>query len=436
MTDAVISIKSRAVFARASAALYAASDDDAKIAFVASAAGELAHDLEALGRLSESAINVHGLAPDAVQAAIVKGIKRAPRKKKRGMRFVPLSDVRPEPVRWLWPDRVARKFVLFTGPPDCGKTTCAIDVAARVTTGSEWPDGSGNAPLGSVLILTAEDGVADTIRTRAEAAGADLSRIHCLESVHDADGKPSSFSLQQDVGLLAEHVREVGDVALVVIDPITAYLGSVDSHKAAEVRAILSPLKDFADEHRVSIIGLTHPSKSVDRAMNAAGGSGAFIAAARSGWLFVRELDEEGGETGRTLMTAIKNNLSGKRANGLAYRLMGRDIGDGISAPYISWDREPVGVTADQALASVMEAGGRASSDGGKDLAAAMEWVREEFLVRERIEAADLVEWARKAGITEKTLRTARVKLGVATKRDGFGPGAKYYLSLPPMDAT
>src|SRR5262245_515543 len=135
--------KSRTIFVRASTALHAASDDAAKLVFVAAFAGELARDKEALGRLSEPAIQVHGLDPDAVQTAIVKGLKRTPRKKKREMQFTPLSEIDPTPVRWLWPDRVARKFVLFCGPPDVGKTCALLDIAARVSGGDPWPDGGG-----------------------------------------------------------------------------------------------------------------------------------------------------------------------------------------------------------------------------------------------------------------------------------------------------
>jgi hypothetical protein len=430
MSD-VISIKSRAAFLRACTALHAASDDAAKLMFITAFAGELAHDLEAIDRLTETAL-AHGLDPDAVQGAVVKGMKKSPRKRRREMQFTPLSEIDPTPVRWLWPDRVARKFVLFCGPPDVGKTCALLDIAARVSRGDPWPDGSGNAPLGSVLYMTAEDGAADTIRTRAEAAGADLTKVHVLQSVTDEGGKVSTFNMQRDLDLLAEHVRRIGDVVMVAIDPIAAYLGdNKDSHKASDVRSILSPLKDFAEEHSVAVVGLAHPSKSVDRAMNAVGGSGAFVAASRATWLFVREVDGEGDETGRTLMLSIKNNLSGRRNNGLAYRIVGCDLGNGITAPRVSWDHEPVNVTADQALAMSADAAGRASGGDTDALGEAVKWIQEEFLTKTEIEAVEIATWARNANISADTLKRARKKLGVVTRRDGFGPGAKYYLSLP-----
>jgi putative DNA primase/helicase len=313
------------------------------------------------------------------------------------------------------------------------KTCALLDIEARVSRGDPWPDGGGNAPLGSVLYMTAEDGAADTIRTRAEAAGADLSRVDVLETVRDEHGKLSSFNMQRDLDLLTEHVRRIGDVALIVVDPISAYLGDgKDSHKASDVRSILAPLKDFSDDHGVAVIGLAHPSKSVDRAMNAVGGSGAFVAAARAAWLFVREVDDDGEETGRTVMAGIKNNLSALRNNGLAYRIVGCDLGNGISAPRVSWDGE-VKIGADQALAMTASAGkGGSAGDGDGDaLATAMRFIEEEFLATDRIDASDLVAWAKRAGITENTLRTVRRRMGVVTKRDGFGPGSKFYLSLP-----
>jgi putative DNA primase/helicase len=394
--------------------------------------GTNGHEAQLNGALQSKVIALPGI-QDVRLEQIVEAPPASPApKKRRSLKLSRLSDVQPEPVRWLWPDRIARKVVLFTGLPDCGKTTAAIDIAARVTRGAEWPDCSGTAPLGSVIFLTAEDGIADTIRTRAGAAGADLRQMYFLDVMRDEQGRESSFDLGQDLVLLAEHVKAIGDVALIVIDPITAYMGAgkIDTHKTADVRAVLSPLKDFADEHGVAVVGLTHPSKSVTKAMNAATGSQGFVAAARAAWLFSRETDEEGQETGRTLMLSIKNNLSGRRNNGMAYRIEAAELGEGMTAPRIVWDHEPVTVSADAALAASMEPSGGGAGDGGA-LGEAIRFIEEEFLVAERIEAVELATWAKNAGISAETLKRARKKLGVEAKRDGFGQGAKYYLCLP-----
>ncbi len=204
--------------------------------------------------------------------------------------------------------------------------------------------------------------------------------------------------------------------------------GQIDTHRTADVRAVLLPLTEFSDKHGVAVIGLTHPSKAATKAMNAATGSQGFIAAARAGWMFLRETDEEGQETGRTMMLPIKNNLSPLRNNGLAYRIASFDFGNGISAPYVTWERDPVTITADQALASSMDPG--SPSGEGDDLVRALQFIEEEFLASERIEASDLAARAQKAGISPKTLRTARRKLGVETKAGRVRSGVEI-LALP-----
>jgi hypothetical protein len=57
---------------------------------------------------------------------------------------------------------------------------------------------------------------------------------------------PSVFDLGQDLVLLADHMKAIGDVALVVIDPISAYMGcgKIDTHKTSDVRAVLTMLRE------------------------------------------------------------------------------------------------------------------------------------------------------------------------------------------------
>ena len=146
------------------------------------------------------------------------------------LRTVCFADIEPKPINWLWPDKIARgKLTLISGDPGLGKSLITVALASAVSTGARWPVGGGNAPLGSVLMLSDEDSKADTIRPRLDAAGADCTKVHGMQMVQEitADGETLNrgFSLSTDIDRLATRVDEIGDVVLIEIDPISAYLG-------------------------------------------------------------------------------------------------------------------------------------------------------------------------------------------------------------------
>ena len=121
------------------------------------------------------------------------------------------AEITPEKIEWLWPGRLARgKHTCIAGEPGTGKSQLTIAVVAAVTTGGEWPCGEGQAPLGNVIILSAEDGAADTIIPRLLAAGADLSRVHVVSAVRNPDGSRRALNLQHDLDLLEKKIAEMG----------------------------------------------------------------------------------------------------------------------------------------------------------------------------------------------------------------------------------
>ena len=212
-----------------------------------------------------------------------------------------VADVTPEPVDWLWRDRLALgKLTLLGGDPDMGKSQIAVNAAARITTGSYWPNGA-RANIGSALFICSEDDTADTIRPRSEAAGADIEKVYAYRPI--VDGKRKTFSLQEDLDRLALEINSIGDVKLVVLDAITSYMGGkIDSHRTTDVRSVLEPVGDFAKEHRVAILGITHPPKAAQaKAMHAFTGSLAFVAAARLAFYVTEEA-----ETNRRLLLSVK----------------------------------------------------------------------------------------------------------------------------------
>jgi RecA-family ATPase len=233
---------------------------------------------------------------------------------------------------------------ICAGNPGDGKSMLSLDIAARVSRGAEWPDDSGSAPIGSVVILAAEDDIATTMRPRLEAAGADLTKIHCVQAVERicaVTGKriPRSVRLDFDLDRIVELARKLGDVRLVIIDPISEYLGAVNSHRDAELRGLLSPLSTAAATGHFAVLNILHLNKGNKDgpAMYRAMGSIAFVAQARVAWCHVRDANDPE----RVLWLPLKNNLH-KRVPGLAYKI--------VEPGRIEWQDGAVETTADEAM--------------------------------------------------------------------------------------
>jgi hypothetical protein len=325
------------------------------------------------------------------------------------LQFVVADEVLSEPVDFLWHGYLARKkFTLFAGDPATGKTLIAIDTTARITNGKHWPNGA-RAPIGSVIFLSAEDAINDTLRPRLEAAEADLTKVHILKGVSGDDGQRRTFSLQRDLSLLGEALKEIPNVSLICMDPLTSYMGMIESHRTTDVRAVLEPIGDFAEEHNVAVLAITHPPKATQaKALHAFTGSLAFVAAARLAFVVVEEA-----ETDRRLLLAVKNNV-GPLARGIGYRIGTKIVSNDIEAPCVLWDDAPVDVNANQALAAAA-----ASLKDGSALDKAKEFVLE-ALKDGPILVEELEEAAEANGIKPRTLERAREKLEVKAEKDGF----------------
>src|SRR5437016_3608686 len=100
-----------------------------------------------------------------------------------------LSRIEPAKVRWLWPRRITRgKLTLIIGDPDVGKSFVTLDIAARVSTGRKWPDGT-KGVLGNVILLSAEDAPNDTIFPRLQAMHGDAKHVFILKSIRTRGGE-------------------------------------------------------------------------------------------------------------------------------------------------------------------------------------------------------------------------------------------------------
>ena len=344
-----------------------------------------------------------------------------------------MSDVDPIPLEWLWAGRFPLgKISLVAGDPGLGKSFLTIDIAARITRGESWPDDSSvRSTAGSVMIFNSEDDIADTIRPRLDDAAADVEKVYFVEGVVSYDPttkqkRSRGFSLDLDLPFLAKWLETTPDARAIFIDPISAYCGGTDSHKNAEVRAMLSPLSELAARHRVAVICVTHLAKgNGTKAVYRAMGSLAFAAAARAVWSVNRDLDDPD----RRLLLPAKMNLC-QETSGLAYRIV-----DGR----IHWEASPIAMTADDYLVNEQSKANESSSaKSARD--EAIEWLRDALAGGDK-QSKEILADGKENGHAEKMLRKSLKAIGGRAVKTGFDGGWLWSLGsgedgrLSPEDA-
>lgn len=368
-------------------------------------------------------------------AYIDTGISRLEREQERrdgnpsGIAYRCVADIEAQPIRWLWPGRIPRgKVSMIVGHAGLGKSQATDSLAAIASTGGTWPVDRTQCERGNVIILSAEDDAADTTRPRLEAAGADLSRVYVLDAVREetegGETRERTFNLATDVTRLGALFAKLQDVALLVIDPVSAYLGNTDSHKNADVRSMLAPLAELAARHGVAVVCVSHLNKnSGTEALLRVQGSIAFGAAARAVWGVARDK----GNPARRLFLPLKNNL-GADESGLAFAVEGFVLHSGIETSRVVWEGVPVTVTAEEAFAPDMDREERSAVDDAQSFLASV-------LADGPMQAKRVYAEGREAGYSERTLRRAQKALGIEAVKEGMREGWQWRLS-PKMAKT
>jgi putative DNA primase/helicase len=322
------------------------------------------------------------------------------------------------PVRWLWRDWLAcGKFHLLAGAAGTGKTTIGISLAAAITSGGRWPDGSPAGPPGDVLIWSGEDGIADTLLPRFVAAGGDRARVHFIDGITER-GKPRPFDPARDMPHLEKAIGELASVELLILDPVVSAV-SGDSHKNSETRRGLQPVVDLADKLGCGVLGITHLTKNTSGRdpLERVSGSLAFGALARVVLVTVRDADQE---KPRRLVRA-KSNI-GPDTGGLCYTFCSVPVpGYDFHNQRVEWG-EPLEGTARE-LMSVEE-----QDDAGDALEDA-----EAFLVHiledGPIATKEIKTAAAAHGHRWRTVERAKGTLGVTATKEGFAGGWAWKLS-------
>jgi len=326
--------------------------------------------------------------------------------------LIRLSEVEPRPIKWLWRDRIPRaKITLFGGDPGVGKSYLSDDLIARITTGREAPGTGQLFESGSALILTAEDGLSDTVRIRMDLLGADVSKIIILDAIREG-GKTKTFSLSQNLPTLDNVFRENSDLQICVIDPFTSFLGGRDADASSDTRAITDPLSRLTESSGVAAILIGHLNKSetMQRALHRFSHSKDWTAASRTVWLIERDALDENEE--RRLFVCVKNNLV-KHPPALSFRISD----SGIRDYEVIHER----VQADEILQ--MKTGDRTA------LKQAVDWLKQ-ALAEGPTEAREIFRSGEANGFSDITLRRAKTKLGAKAYSSGFGTAKIWYWSL------
>lgn len=331
--------------------------------------------------------------------------------------LIGLDTIEAEPIEWLWENRIEIGAInLIVGAPGGGKTFTICDVAARITTGRDWPDGA-RCERGAVLIANAEDDPARVIRPRFDAHGGDPSLVQLLDCVRtrSTDGTITErgFTLA-DVSAIERALDQMPDCRLVVIDPIGSFLGErVDAHRDNEVRGTLQPLVRLARQRRIAVLIVMHTRKgggggADERAL----GSRAFVGLARSVYHLMPDPHTE---NLRMLLPGKANNAPSVK--GLAFTIDG-------DPPAICWNREPVDMTADEAYGELDRPDDGDSQPGPKPQKhdAAKQFL---LTVLEHGERAvkDIEAEAKAAGIAMRTVQRAATHLNVIRQKGGMSGG-------------
>ena len=333
--------------------------------------------------------------------------------------LVRASDVEMERVTYAWEGRIPlAKVSCIEGRMGVGKTTILTSIIAAVTSNRPLP-GQAMTPTGAAILISLEDGHADTLVPRLSAAGADLTRCHLFDG-YEFGGKRSGgiFSLAEDVERLRWAIVEQGAV-FVAIDPFSAALGAtVNSYKDQDVRRVLAPLAQLASDTGTAICFSRHFRKGGGAAEDAGGGSVGIGAACRS----VLRVDADPENPDRYLLSSVKSSVSKKPAT-LGYRIEDVTLAgdDPICTSRIVWDGES-SWSADALAAHAM------SNEDRPRIVEAQEWLQAALADGSK-STKELFKAAEADGIFRRTLQRAGDALQVTKARRGFGEGA--YWSLP-----
>jgi putative DNA primase/helicase len=348
----------------------------------------------------------------------------------KGLVINSMSDTTPEITEWIWYRYLPKKrLAILAGVGSAGKSTLTLSMAATISCGGRWPDGS-DCPQGKVLLWSGEDLWTEDVVPRLAAMGANPNNIFNIEAAIDDKGNKIPFNAVRDVPRITEILQAYPGIALVIISPLVSLVKG-DMNATNITRDGLQSLVDMAQQTSVCVLGITHFRKDsegqipVHRVM----GSAAFTQLPRVVMGVVKS-----GDGLRRALAVIKGNNGKETLGAIEYEIKGKEV-----------TYNNVTVSAD--LCSIVEWHGHVPGNA-HDVFNDIEEVQDKYITQlpkvdeamrllqtllangATLSKAEMYAEATKAGITSTAISRAIKQLGVEWFKVGMTGGFRYKLPL------
>lgn len=335
---------------------------------------------------------------------------------RRAITLRKLSSYHKRRIEFLWHGYFPLHSVsVIAGDPGQAKTSLLLTIGSAVTTGTSPLAGADDAPQGSVVFATAEDSIDHTIYPRVEAAGGDPERFYILPQV--------DFNVVDDLESLGEQLDYIGDVRLLIIDPITAYMGrDRDGNSNVDVRVALRGLTDLAERFNLAVVGISHLNKDTRKSVFARLlGSVGWVAAPRAVYL----ANENPDMPGQSVVACAKTNFEAPEPVAFRKHIVDVDTDDGIARQVVTkleaYDGD---LSIDQLF--------RSQEKKMTAVERARRWLKDRLPPGELVAVADLQNEVEAGGydFSWRTVKEAKKRLPIESKKHGDGSAAPWHWTM------
>lgn len=235
--------------------------------------------------------------------------------------------------------------------------------------------------------------------------------------VEDEHGERAA-ELPDDVPLIEARAAEIGDVALIVIDPLNAHLADgTNAHRDHSIRRAIAPASAMAERLNVALLFVAHLNKAAGgEALYRVGGSIGLVGGVRSVLLFTADPDDPDGEHGsRRCLGHIKSNW-GRKAPTAIYEHVSVELevdGRKVETHRLDFVGES-DVAGEQLLGIDPEEPPATKRER------AVELLADHLAGRDWVRASEIEVMAGQAGIGRRTLYKAADEVGVEREKRGF----------------